>query len=84
MTEHAQDYLTPEEAAHHLRLSPRTLEKMRTLGGGPRFCKFGRRVLYARVELEAWAAERSYEMTSELKGGTQAPTIECRRSGSRI
>jgi excisionase family DNA binding protein len=49
-------YLTNTEAAQYLRLSPRTLEKMRGLGDGPRFHKFGRRVLYARVDLDAWAS----------------------------
>lgn len=58
-------YLTNAEAAAFLRLSPRTLEKHRVLGGGPRFRKFGRRVLYAIDDLERWANERSFTMTSE-------------------
>src|SRR5690349_10930574 len=58
-------YLTTEEAAEFLRLSPRTLEKQRVLGGGPRYRKFGRRVRYAIDELEGWANQRSHEMTSE-------------------
>lgn len=58
-------YLTPEEAATLLRLSPRTLEKQRCLGGGPRFRKFGRRVRYALADLEAWAEARTYQMTSD-------------------
>ncbi|MCK9511589.1 MAG: helix-turn-helix domain-containing protein [Castellaniella sp.] len=58
-------YLTNSEAADYLRLSPRTLEKQRVLGGGPRFRKFGRRVLYAVADLDAWADGRSYAMTSD-------------------
>lgn len=58
-------YLTPAEAATLLRISPRTLEKQRSLGGGPRFRKFGRRVLYAITDLEAWAEARTFEMTSD-------------------
>ena len=58
-------YLTNDEAAAFLRLSPRTLEKQRVIGGGPRFRKFGRRVLYAIEDLEAWANARSFEMTSD-------------------
>ena len=57
-------YLTNAEAAKFLRLSPRTLEKNRGLGSGPRFHKFGRRVLYAVADLETWAAERGHDMTS--------------------
>jgi hypothetical protein len=58
-------YLTNDEAAAFLRLSPRTLEKQRVIGGGPRFRKFGRRVLYAIADLEAWAESRTFEMTSD-------------------
>lgn len=58
-------YLTNDEAADYLRLSPRTLEKQRVIGGGPRFRKFGRRVMYAAADLDAWAAERSFETTSD-------------------
>ena len=60
-----QRYLTNDEAAEYLRLSPRTLEKQRVLGGGPRFRKFGRRVMYAVADLDAWADQRSYEATSD-------------------
>lgn len=58
-------YLTNDEAAEHLRLSPRTLEKQRVIGGGPRFRKFGRRVMYAVADLDAWADQRSFEATSD-------------------
>ena len=61
----AARYLTNDEAADFLRLSPRTLEKQRVIGGGPRFRKFGRRVLYAFDDLETWANARSFEMTSD-------------------
>ncbi len=58
-------YLTNDEAAAFLRLSPRTLEKQRVIGGGPRFRKFGRRVMYAIVDLDAWADARSFEATCD-------------------
>ena len=61
----AARYLTNDEAAAFLRLSPRTLEKQRVIGGGPRFRKFGRRVLYAFEDLEAWSNARTFEMTSD-------------------
>jgi len=61
----ADRYLTNDEAAAFLRLSPRTLEKQRVIGGGPRFRKFGRRVLYAIADLETWADARAFEMTSD-------------------
>jgi hypothetical protein len=58
-------FLNNGEAAKFLNLSPRTLEKQRVIGGGPRFRKFGRRVLYAVSDLEVWANARSFETTSD-------------------
>jgi hypothetical protein len=61
----APRFLNNAEAAEFLRLSPRTLETQRVIGGGPRFRKFGRRVMYAIEDLEAWANARSFEMTCD-------------------
>jgi hypothetical protein len=58
-------YLTNDEAAAFLRLSPRTLEKRRVIGGGPRIHKFCRRVMYSRSDLEAWANSRAFEATCD-------------------
>ncbi len=66
-------YLTNAEAAAFLRLSPRTLEKRRMLGGGPRFRKFGRRVMYAFDDLVTWANERCFEGTRDLDYGKPHP-----------
>src|SRR3546814_18400838 len=63
-TAQPQRYLTNDEDADYLRLSPRTLEKQRVIGGGPKFRKFGGRVMYAVAALHAWADTRSYEATS--------------------
>lgn len=68
-------YLTNDEAAAFLRLSPRTLEKQRVIGGGPRFRKFGRRVMYAIVDLETWADARSFEMTSDPEYSARRPGV---------
>ena len=58
-------FLDNKQAADFLKLSPRTLEKHRVVGGGPRFRKFGRRVVYAVADLEAWANERICKNTSD-------------------
>lgn len=60
-------FLTTVEAAKYLRLSIRTLEKCRYLGGGPRFRKFGRIVRYTVADLDEWARARSFEMTSDYE-----------------
>lgn len=54
----ARAYLTPDEAAAHLAVSKRTLEGFRIRGGGPRFHKFGRKMVrYHRDDLAAWAED---------------------------
>lgn len=58
-------FLTQEEAAELLRISPRTLERYRVAGSGPRFVKAGRRVLYRRGDLEAWTEANTFASTSE-------------------
>lgn len=46
--------LLPKEAAARMRMSVGTLANWRTSGEGPRFIKFGRRVLYPLHEIEAF------------------------------
>ena len=58
-------FFSNDQAATYLNLSPRTLEKLRVVGGGPAFRKFGRRVTYALDDLEAWAAMRRCDSTSD-------------------
>lgn len=72
-------YLSNDEAAAFLRLSPRTLEKLRVIGGGPRFRKFGRRVMYAVADLEAWADARSFENTFDPEYAARRARIAARR-----
>lgn len=55
-TREASAYLTHSLGA---KTATATLEKLRCVGGGPVFCKFGgRSVLYAREELDRWARAR--------------------------
>jgi hypothetical protein len=58
-------YYSNREAADFLRLSPRTLEKYRVIGGGPPFRKFGSRVFYTLADLEVWAGQRICDSTSD-------------------
>lgn len=67
----SQNLLTTVEAAAFLRLSPRTLERFRVEGSGPKFLKAGAgkraRVLYDPQELRTWLAGHSYGSTSEYE-----------------
>ena len=59
-----QKYLTTTEAAAHLCLSPRTLERWRVTGGGPTYRKLGRAVRYAVADLERFARAEERVSTS--------------------
>ena len=62
-------YLKTPEAAQHLGLSARTLEKHRCYGTGPVFHKLGGRIVYALADLEAWAARGVRRSTSDAGVG---------------
>lgn len=58
--------LLPTEAAEFLSLSPRTLERWRVTGGGPRFIKAGgKSVRYRPADLLAWIDGQSRSHTHE-------------------
>ena len=59
------DFLDTAGASAFLKLSLSTLTKRRLTGGGPRYLKLGRRVVYSRRELEAWARSHECGSTSE-------------------
>lgn len=51
--------LTPEDAAAFLKMSPKTLEKWRSKGTGPKSHRLGHRtVRYFQSDLDAWLAAR--------------------------
>ena len=58
-------HLTPREAAKHLRVTERTLERRRDVGDGPPFVKIGSSVRYSLREMEKWLEERTQRSTSE-------------------
>ena len=59
--------LTTLEAARFLSLSPRTLERLRLDGSGPRYCKLGRSVRYRPSDLDHWLACNAVASTSEVR-----------------
>lgn len=69
MVAHSHAFLLEAEAAELLRLSPRTLQRLRQEGGGPRFRRLGARrrgrIVYAADDLIAWADARAVSSTSE-------------------
>ena len=57
------EYLRPDQAAVFLTsagfpTAKATLAKLRCVGRGPTFRRFGRHILYAPSDLHAWASQR--------------------------
>ncbi|RKE68169.1 helix-turn-helix transcriptional regulator [Pseudorhodoplanes sinuspersici] len=79
----APRFLRTHDAAAFLGLSGRTLEKHRCTGTGPVFRKLGGRVVYAIEDLEAWAAERARNSTSDPGQPLSRYTVQSRPAPSR-
>lgn len=60
-------WMDTAEAGDYSKHAVSTLEKYRTYGGGPRFAKVGRKVLYRQSDVDAWLAETMVSSTSELQ-----------------
>jgi predicted DNA-binding transcriptional regulator AlpA len=57
--------LTPAEVAEMVRVSTKTLQKMRQRGDGPSFVKIRRKVLYPPEEIAAYVQRNVFRSTSE-------------------
>ena len=58
-------FIRTPDAARFLSISPRTLEKLRVIGGGPPYFKRGRAVLYAITDLGNWLQTCRRQSTSD-------------------
>lgn len=56
-------HLSQLELARRWAISPRTLERWRWSGDGPRYLKLNGRIAYRIVDVEAFEATRLYEST---------------------
>ena len=64
--------LTQREAANVLRLSQRTIERLRVSGVGAKFIRCGgRSIRYRQSDLEEWIASRVVQSTSEAVGAVR-------------
>lgn len=58
-------FLNTAQAAYYIGLSPRTFERMRRTGRGPRFRKHGRYVRYHITDLDAWSEGRAHTKVAD-------------------
>ena len=59
------DFMSSDDTAQILGLSPRTLERFRLEGRGPSYFKFGRVVRYRRSTILEWAEAQLRKSTSD-------------------
>ena len=52
------------EAAKYLGVSVSYLKKLRAAGGGPKFYKVGKRVIYEAGELDRWLAGQAHSASA--------------------
>jgi hypothetical protein len=65
-------HLNQIELSRRWKVSPRTLERWRWLGQGPRFMKLGGRVAYRLEDVEAYEIEQLRQITPRTrKPGSQ-------------
>ena len=58
-------FMNERRAAAFLELSTQTLQRWRTLGTGPRYCKLGGAIRYTREDLLGFADERKRRSTAD-------------------
>ena len=76
-------YLSTREAAKHLGLAPRTLDRYRITGGGPVYHLFGTAVRYLPEDLDHWAKTRRRRSTSDDGSGPRPGPAPAPAPGSR-
>jgi hypothetical protein len=69
-------YLTEEEFAARYHLGKRTVQRWRSSGDGPPYCRLGaRRIFYRVADIEQWAAGRTFRhRADELARTTELQT----------
>lgn len=65
--------LSENELAQHWGVSPKTLQRWRTEGRGPRYLKLSKRVVYPVAEVKAFEANALYSSTSERATSVTTP-----------
>jgi hypothetical protein len=59
--------LSVKEAAAYIPCPESTLNNMRCIGGGPRYIKLGRRVLYDTRDLDQWLEDHKLVSTCDVQ-----------------
>lgn len=55
----ASEFMTVDQLSAYIKIEPGTIYNWKQLGLGPRRTKVGKRVLFAKVDVDAWIAEQN-------------------------
>lgn len=61
-----ETFLTTKQAAALLTFSPKTLERMRCKGNGPKCLKLGGKIVYRQSDINNWIEANLYTSTSDF------------------
>ena len=64
----ATRHLNQVQLSDRLNVSPRTVERWRWAGGGPKFLKLGNRVVYRLEDIEEFESEQLRAPGSRMRG----------------
>ncbi len=64
--------MTAVDAGAYAGVTPKTLAVMRCNGTGPAFTKLGKRIFYAKADLDGWIQSRRVTSTAELRARRNA------------
>jgi len=76
MQQQASNALSRHDAAGYIGVSPHTLATWATRGGGPPFCRVGRRCVYLRGDLDAFLAAHRVTSTAAAIEAEAQPTAK--------
>lgn len=63
--DNASEFLTTACLARLLHVEAQTLRKYRMSGRGPRYTKVGSKILYRRVDVDAWLDSNTVDNTAQ-------------------
>jgi hypothetical protein len=88
-TQGSEPFVDENRGAKHLGVSPRTMQRWRMTGTGPRWFRIGRLAKYRIPDLTAWAEAQARTSTSDkvpnawLEAGRGTTVLDVRRTDRR-
>ena len=68
-------HLNQKQLAERWGVSPKTLERWRWLGQGPKFLKLGGRIAYRLEDIETYEAQQLRQVTSSAAAASPRPAV---------